>query len=156
DAAKPGTTMPHVLAGLPEAERKQRALELAHFLASTGALKQERPDTKQVAAGRVLFNQVGCVACHGTRDALGNPDKLLPSSVPLGDLKAKYSLASLAAFLENPHQARPAGRMPGLLLNSQESRALANYLLQGAPFVTPSPNMIYAYYEGDWDHLPNF
>ncbi len=42
--------------------------------------------------------------------------------MPLGDLRAKYSIASLAAFLENPHAVRPSGRMPGIL-NAKEAQA---------------------------------
>src|SRR4051812_44188158 len=37
-AAKPGTLMPNMLAGLPEPERKQSTEALVHFLASTGIL----------------------------------------------------------------------------------------------------------------------
>jgi cbb3-type cytochrome oxidase cytochrome c subunit len=154
-AVKPGTTMPHVLAGLPEQERGQRVEELVHFLASTAAPRQDRPEPKLIATGRDVYHRIGCVACHGTRTAAGRADKQLPTSVPLGDLRAKYSLAGLTAFLENPHQVRPSGRMPGLL-QGQEARAVANYLLQGVAFVHGTPNMTYAYYEGHWDRLPNF
>ncbi|HWG46567.1 MAG TPA: c-type cytochrome [Gemmataceae bacterium] len=154
-AIKPGSTMPDLLAGLPEAERGQTIEALVHFLASTGTLRQGRPDIKSIALGKQLFHQVGCVACHGTRDNAGNAAKLLSTSVPLGDLRAKYSLLSLAAFLENPHTVRPSGRMPGILTN-QEAKQVANYLLQGVGFVDAAQNMTYAYYEGTWDHLPDF
>jgi mono/diheme cytochrome c family protein len=154
-AVKPGTVMPNVLAAFPEAERARKVEELAHFLASTGTLKQERPEPKLVATGRTLYHQVGCVACHGSRDAVGNADTLLPTSVSLGEVKAKYSTASLSAFLEKPHSTRPSGRMPSLLDN-KETRAVANYLLQGVAFKLPAPNLAYAYYEGDWDRLPDF
>ncbi|MCI0461274.1 MAG: c-type cytochrome [Gemmataceae bacterium] len=152
---KPGTTMPDVLASLPEQQRAGKVEELVHFLASTGSLKQERPQPKLIGPGRTLYHQSGCVACHGTRDAKGESERLLPTSIPFGDLKAKFSLVSLSAFLENPHQARPGGRMPKLL-NGKEAREVANYLLQGIPYETPSPNLTYAYYEGTWDRLPDF
>src|SRR6185437_11068996 len=154
-AIKPGSTMPDLLAGLPEAERGQTIEALVHFLASTGTLRQGRPDIKSIALGKQLFHQVGCVACHGTRDNAGNEAKRLSTSVPLGDLRAKYSLTSLASFLENPHTVRPSGRMPGILTN-QEAKQVANYLLQGVGFVDAAQNMTYAYYEGTWDHLPDF
>ena len=130
-AMKPGTTMPNLLAGIPEGERGPKVEALTHFLASTGSLRPDRPDRKAIAAGRALFHQVGCVACHGTRDEAGHAAKVLSSSVPLGDLPAKHSLAGLAAFLENPHASRPSGRMPGIL-NNAEAKQVANYLLQGA------------------------
>lgn len=154
-AHKPGTVMPDVFAGRVAKDKQQRVEELVHFLASTGSLKQARPEKKLVSQGRDLYHKVGCVACHGTRDADGNADKLLATSVPLGDVKAKYTLHSLEAFLANPHTTRPAARMPGLV-DAKEAKALANYLLQGAVFETLPPNMIYTYYEGSWDHVPDF
>src|SRR5262249_47692278 len=96
-AVKPGTTMPDLLAG--EADREGKVEALVPFLASTGALKQGRPDRRTIASGRDLYHKVGCVACHGTRAPDGSQDRVLPTSVPLGDLKAKYTLASLGAFL---------------------------------------------------------
>src|SRR5262245_43942417 len=150
---KPGTTMPDVLAGAPEADRAEKVEALVHFLASTGTPKTERPERKIVAAGRDLYHKVGCTACHETRDAAGNIEKALPTSVPMA--KTKYTLGSLHTFLENPLAARPSGRMPGLL-NSQEAQAVANYLLQGEGPGAAAYNMNFAYYEGTWDKLPNF
>jgi mono/diheme cytochrome c family protein len=154
-AVKPGTSMPHLLAGLSEQQRNRRAEELVHFLASSGSLRQDRIQAKLVPVGRDLYHKVGCVACHGSRTPAGNPDKVLPDSVPLGDLKAKYALASLTALLANPHQSRPSARMPGLLQGS-EPQAVAAYLLQGAPSIASQFNMNYAYYEGSFDRIPNF
>jgi len=128
-AVKPGTTMPNLFATLPEAERDEKVEALVHFLASTGNFQQERLDPQAVLVGKQLYHQVGCVACHGSRDDKGQAAKRLPTSVPLGDLPGKYSLASLAAFLENPLAFRPSGRMPGLL-NKQEAKQVAHYLLQ--------------------------
>jgi mono/diheme cytochrome c family protein len=153
-AVKPGTTMPAVFAGDPARQEKVEAL--VHYLASTGALPEVRPSLKAVALGRDLYSKVGCVACHGSRQANGDADKVLPFSAPLGDLKTKYSLASLAAFLQNPHQVRPSGRMPRLL-NTQEAMSVANYLLQGLKYdLKGKGTTTYAYYEGDWDRLPDF
>ncbi|HKB42694.1 MAG TPA: c-type cytochrome, partial [Gemmataceae bacterium] len=152
---KPGTTMPALFAGDPARDQKVEAL--LHFLASTGSLRQERPSMKGVGSGRDLYQKVGCVACHGSRDATGNADKVTATSVPLGDLKEKYSIAGLAAFLENPQHVRPSGRMPKLL-TSQEARDVANYLLQGARIELASGKGAtnYSYYEGSWDRVPDF
>src|SRR5262245_32341422 len=128
-AVKPGTTMPHLFADDPD--RAKKVESLVHFLASTGSVRQERPDLNGVQAGRNLFGQVGCVACHGPRDAAAKQEKLPHGCVPLGDLTAKYSVASLAAFLDNPHKVRPSGRMPHLV-SGKEARDIASYLLQGA------------------------
>jgi mono/diheme cytochrome c family protein len=154
-AIKPGTTMPNLFAAVPEAERSEKIEALVHFLASTGSLKQGWLDRKAVPLGKQFYHQVGCVACHGSRDDKGNAAKLLPTSVPLGDLRSKYALASLTAFLENPHAVRPSGRMPGIL-NKAEVKSVAHYLLQEQSLAEAPINMTYAYYEGTWDKLPDF
>jgi mono/diheme cytochrome c family protein len=154
-AVKPGTTMPGLFSG--DAQRDDKVEALVHFLASTGAIRHIRPDTKSIANGRELYSKVGCVVCHGTRDAVGNQEKVLPTSVPLGDLKAKYTLGSLAAFLDNPHAVRPGGRMPKLL-SGKEPADVANYLLQGikAEVIAGRGATNYGYYEGQWDRVPDF
>ena len=98
-AAKPHSLMPNVLAALPAAEREAAAEALAHFLASTGKPRVDRPTPKDVATGKMVYKTIGCVACHGTRDAAGQADKTTSATIPLGDLKAKYTISSLAAFL---------------------------------------------------------
>lgn len=152
---KPGTAMPEIFVGDPEKAQKVEAL--VHFLASTGSPRQERPERKLISKGKDLYHKVGCVACHGTRDAKGDAAKVLADSVPLGDLKAKYTLGSLRFFLENPHEARPGGRMPSLL-NAKEAAEVANYLMQGVtvPAAGFGTNLKYAYYEGEWEKLPDF
>lgn len=155
-AVKPGSTMPKMFADLPEKERAENIEALVHFLSNTGTLKQEQPNKKAATDGKNTYHKVGCVACHGSRDSLGNVEKALPTSVPLGDLRGKYSVASLATFLQNPHAVRPSGRMPGLLLQPKEANEVANFLLQGIAFATFGANMSYAYYEGNWEKLPDF
>lgn len=150
---KPGTAMPDVFAGLPAKEKAEKVEALVHLLASTGTLAHEPLKPNMVGKGQKLYHELGCVACHGSRDNKGGPDKLLPTSVPLTILKDKYSLPSLTAFLEDPHQTRPSGRMPGLV-NNAEAREVASFLLQGIP--GPPANLTYAYYEGDWTKLPDF
>jgi mono/diheme cytochrome c family protein len=121
---KPGTTMPDVLAHLPEAERGDAANALAHFLASLGRpAAPAQPAAEAVERGRALYHSVGCVACH-------SPEQALPGSVPLGPLTEKYTLASLAAFLLDPLAARPSGRMPDCHLEPFEAEDIASYLLR--------------------------
>lgn len=155
-AVKPGTTMPALFVGDPKRDEKIEAL--VHLLASTGAPLQGRPaDRKTLAAGRDLYQRVGCVACHGSRDVAGRPETVLSTSVPLGELAAKYTLAGLTAFLENPLHSRPSGRMPRLLAD-KEARAVAAYLLQqGHPSAPVGTGTVrYAYFEGSWEQLPDF
>ncbi len=167
--AKPGTTMPDVLAGLPENERNAAAEGLTHFLATTGAPQEAMAEHAAVKAGEQHFHRFGCVACHTPRKAAGPipkvaqalidddddaPKKAVTQTfIPLGDLPAKYTLPSLAKFLQDPHAVRPSGRMPGLNLNEKEAREIAAYFFQGHKV---PPNMNYAYFEGDWNDVPDF
>jgi cytochrome c2 len=153
-AMKPGTTMPNLFA--QDSEKDQKIESLVHFLASTGPLKQERPDLKGIIVGRNLYHQVGCVACHGPRDGSGKTEKQTPFTVPLGDLKAKYSITGLAALLENPQHVRPSGRMPRVVANAKDAKDIANYLLQNISVdstVLPGSTK-FSYYEGTWDVIP--
>ena len=79
--------------------------------------------------------------------------KPVPFAVPLGVPAAKYTHASLAAFLRDPLQVRPSGRMPGLNLNEQDASDIAAYFLKGTK---ADPNLNYTYYEGKWERLPKF
>ncbi len=63
---KPGTTMPDVLAGKTEAERKAIAESITHFLDSTGDPTQQLTSSADTLAGEELFHSVGCVACSLT------------------------------------------------------------------------------------------
>ena len=129
-ATKPGTTMPDVLGHLPAAERTAAADALAHYLATLGGASPAftRPAPQAVERGRKLYHSVGCVACH-------SPETPLADSVPLGPVAEKYTVASLAKFLEDPLAIRPGGRMPDAKLDHFEAVDIASYLLrnQAAP-----------------------
>ncbi len=147
---KPGTTAPDQLHGRPEPERERAAEALTHFLVSRtrGGLPEELPASRLAfEQGRVLFHQVGCVACHAPFESADElfpvageppeapvgPDELArlrEVSVPLGPLAAKYTRASLERLLRDPLAARPAGRMPSLNLTAPEARAIATYLIE--------------------------
>ncbi len=151
-AAKPGTTMPSLLADLPEVARKEHVEALVHYLLSLGPKEpeQEFPTIGAHPRGQELFHQVGCAACHGSPQP-GAPR--LATSVPLPNVMEKYTLPSLTQFLLDPLHVRPAGRMPGLNLSGAEARDIASYLLKGLPEVA---NVKYAYYEGSWNDVPDF
>jgi mono/diheme cytochrome c family protein len=121
---KPGTTMPNVLSHLPEPLRADTAEALAHYLATKGEpVVSDLPKPDAVERGKLLFHSVGCVACHA-------PEQNVPASVGLGPLTEKYSVKSLAFFLERPLEARPAGRMPDCHLQPKEAADIASYLLR--------------------------
>ncbi len=163
-ASKPGTAMPHVLHGLPEATRGQAIDELTHFLVSAqpaGEPTFTTADRARLDLGRELYHSLGCVACHTPVDRPADmPDDIfqraLKDGVPLGNLAAKYPGGELTAFLKDPVKHRPSGRMPSLGLSDAEARAIATYLLReqvpaltdpNAPLATVS-GLKWEYYEG--------
>ncbi|MBC8355665.1 MAG: c-type cytochrome [Planctomycetes bacterium] len=130
---KPGTAMPDVMGTLSVAARRAAAREITHYLVSRGesVFKEQTLDSVAGQRGRELFHSVGCVACHSPRNA-DRTERMPDDSVPLGQLHQKYNLNGLVAFLENPHTARPSGRMPNLQLSHWEAIDITNYLLVGS------------------------
>lgn len=146
---KPGTTMPDVLQGRSQNDKKKIAESIAHFLAATGSTNDTPPLPAPMAAGEKLFHSIGCIACHDPQ----NTKSSLPTSVPLGDLSKKYTIPGLVEFLRNPLAIRPSGRMPHLNLDDTEAQQVATYLLRN---IKLKSNINVAYYEGSWDKLPDF
>lgn len=152
----PGTTMPDVLVAQPEADRDRIAEALTHFLIaqSKAVFQTDAPEPIDRQQGKALYHSVGCVACHGPKEAnAGAPqvkkrndeedddeDKKLnakkavkPMAVPLGHVAAKYSAKSLSEFLFQPLRVRSSGRMPDMKLTPAESLAIAGYLVGEQP-----------------------
>ena len=151
--AKPGTPMPDLLAGKSPAERQTAARALTSFLFGAGRPREQAGNRQYAKHGEQLFHQLGCVACHEPRNGA---TVAVGTSVPLGDLTAKYTIASLVEFLKNPHQARPSRRMPSFNLNNEEARDLACYLVGDAEVRPRQPNVRFAAYEGAWPTVPDF
>ena len=151
-SAHPGTTMPDVLVQQSEAERGRIAEALTHFLIaqSKTVFHVEAPEQIDLQQGKSLYHSVGCVACHGPKEALADApqkpnrndedddeeDKKLsakksvkPVAVSLGHVAAKYSAKSLSEFLFQPLRVRTSGRMPDMKLTPAESLAIAGYLI---------------------------
>ncbi|MDP1559993.1 MAG: hypothetical protein Q8M16_01180 [Pirellulaceae bacterium] len=129
-SVKPGTTMPIVL-GQNDAERAKSAKAITHFLVANAdnQFATQAIDSSSVDSGYELFHSIGCVACHSPRDKQGI-EKPLADSQPLGDVSAKYNVAGLVEFLEDPLLVRPSGHMPNMLLAHREAVEIANFLLQ--------------------------
>ena len=132
----PDTVMPKVLAKADA----PTLVAIEHYLASL------KPKTAPKAAAKIvhvnggrggeLFHTLGCVACHAP-----GQDFLLPEGAPkatdfthrsvgFGDLKAKYSLETLGAFILDPLKVRTDGRMPKTLMEKQDAIDIAGYLLE--------------------------
>ncbi len=141
---KPGAKMPDLISSLPPAERLTAARELTHYLVLLGEKKGASSSPKPLKRGAAerggeLFETVGCVACHSPRDADDNETRA-DDSVPLSTVPNKYSLNSLVAFLKDPHQSRPSGRMPNMKLLHWEAVDVASYLLESSNESDSSPD----------------
>jgi mono/diheme cytochrome c family protein len=141
--SKPGTMMPAFFEGMDEREKSAQVEALTHYLMSLKpsgpAPKPKAPRHANAERGSARYHQVGCVACHApTPDfhpAHGAPkeDEFSSRPVPFPDLTKKYSLLTLAAFLENPALVRPDGRMPHLGLNLDDAVDIACHLFDYRP-----------------------
>ncbi|QEG38240.1 c-type cytochrome [Roseimaritima ulvae] len=140
-AVKPGTQMPDLMASLDEDSRRTTARQITHYLVSLGdtAFHRQPLDAEAAHRGEALFHSVGCVACHSPRDAHGK-ETLPEDSISLDTPADKYNLDGLVEFLEDPHAARPGGRMPNLKLTHWEAIDIANYLLSPADISADAPS----------------
>lgn len=152
-AVKPGTPMPDLLAGMSDGDRQQTAQAIASFLLTTGSTSDRPGDPRAVRRGDTAFHSIGCTACHAPQNGAQVSEA---TSVPLGDLDAKYTLDSLSNFLREPHTTRPSGRMPTFGLTPEQSSDIATYLLRDSVVGQDVLNMKAAFYEGSWDSLPDF
>ena len=143
--------MPDVLTSRSGGERRQIAESLTHFLVAQSKTAFQAVAVGQVdrQLGKELFHSVGCVACHGPKEAPPeaqqkpkrndeeeDEDTVLvarkainPVAVSLQHVSAKYGVRSLSEFLFQPLRVRESGRMPDMKLTSAESLAVAGYLV---------------------------
>ncbi|MCZ6673382.1 MAG: c-type cytochrome [Verrucomicrobia bacterium] len=128
---KPGTTMPQV-------NLTDREIEaVLHYLASIKPEKEIPEAFRFVNAERgiALYHEFGCAACHEPSsdfqppEGKPNDDAFTYPHVPLPDFKQKYDFDSLSAFLYEPHDIRPMGRMPKFQLDIEDGGDIAAHLL---------------------------
>jgi cytochrome c2 len=150
-ATKPGTTMPSILAGFPEAERREKVEALVHFLATTGTLSESAALRQSVNRGELLYHTIGCLACHDPRKE--DNQQSLATSINIGTPSRKYTIPGLTQFLADPLAVRPGGRMPHVVSDATEARDIAAYLCKDLDI---SSGLQFAAYKGDWTTLPDF
>lgn len=133
-AARPGTTMPHVL----PADDSQAAEAVVHYLASLRSKTAPKAKTLRhvnTERGKDLFHTTGCVACHapGTdylpSEGMPAPGDFTHRTVAFPQLGEKYVLSTLADYLRDPLKENPAGRMPRIAMEEQDTVDIAGYLL---------------------------
>jgi len=95
---------------------------------------------ESVAAGKQLFDTVGCRGCHrlGTDSGDGDGSEPEASFGPQLDRQGEKASATwLAAWLADPKKIRPSTRMPNSRLTSNEIDRLTSYLVsvrnEGSP-----------------------
>jgi cytochrome c2 len=128
--------MPQVLAKADD----KTLVAIEHYLASLKPKTASKGPAKILhvngARGGELFNTLGCVACHAPGKDFAPPEgapkasEFTHRSVGFGDLKAKYSLDSLGAYILDPLKVRTDGRMPKIVMDRQDSIDIAGYLLE--------------------------
>jgi len=119
ETPRPGSRMPHLTADMNADDRRA----IAWFLAGEKPEKAagEKGDATK---GKALYHKVGCVACHGPSENLGDSE--------LAFVAEKYRESGLATFLFQPLHSRPGGRMPDMGLSKQEAADIARFLVGDA------------------------
>ncbi len=156
-AAKSGTTMPDPWPGLDATTRKQNADKIASYLMLRGRGKiADRVVSQSLAdRGKVLYHNIGCVACHGVLDS-DSEKTPLATTVPLGQTHSKYTVPSLIDFLQRCTTIRGGLRMPTMVGTPDEVAAVAAYLTRQTSVGEHDATFSRKIYRGKWDSLPNF
>jgi cbb3-type cytochrome oxidase cytochrome c subunit len=119
---------------------------ITHFIMSKAKpyepLKLASNAKGDVAHGKQVFGEVGCLGCHAHADfprknpqdpkALGYRDPRLPNFGPeLNQLGSKVSREWLVSWLREPKHYDEGTVMPSMKLTEQEAADVAEYLLEG-------------------------
>lgn len=99
-------------------EGASSGLPVAQSENSDPALRMEFSN-EQIAKGAALYNDNGCITCHGT---LGRGD----GDVPLRNLAGKYDLAELTNVLVSPPSSMPPVSLPDAALTDLSAYLLAS------------------------------
>lgn len=120
-ALRPGTPMPQVFHG---AGASEKATAVAAYLGSLQGTAPAAGVPGDVESGKALFEKLHCGACHVTPG--GTEDR--PGLISQKQVKAKFTPASLRAFLQKPEEHYAWIRMPNFRLSAEEAGNLAAYL----------------------------
>jgi len=127
---------PWIAAWLDDRHPRLPTDEIATATAYLASLKDPKDKVKELPTdkfrerqGRELYEQTGCINCHGET---------------LTGLGSKYDAAHLAPFILDPLKVRPSGLMPQPLVNKEEAQLIAEYLVtsRNPQFERPVPRGI--------------
>ena len=79
-----------------------------------------------VSAGKKLFKEVGCLACHGIDDVTSHHADFAPDLSAVG---SKLSANFVYTWIKNPQHFNPDTRMPSLRLSDREAADITAYLM---------------------------
>lgn len=142
-------------AGLPDQlQSRQEFLDLLRYLFELRDRGGDEPPAAAVASagdvpervqGAVLYDRLGCRACHGDATWLARTaGSVSPDRAPLlEDLRSRFRPEELRRYLVDPYEAKRGTRMPHVLANEpadtreQTAVELTHYLLSRGqqPFV---------------------
>ncbi len=114
---RPATVMPEMFT-TDEAGRTERYAVVCYLVSLGGGVVGSAVRTAG-ARGQLLWETIGCAACHSDGQEGG---------YPLTGLGSKTTPERLAEYLRDPLAVAPAGRMPSLGLTPEEARNLACFL----------------------------
>jgi glucose/arabinose dehydrogenase/cytochrome c551/c552 len=121
---RPGARMPNLFTA-DRVGAVERALIVEHLFKSPPQPVDDPP--RDHRKGREAFLGLGCTACHvppDDKDAAPDPDRF-----SLHGLNDRFNRKTLAAFLLDPDQRYPDGRMPRFPLDANTASNLATFLL---------------------------
>jgi len=79
-----------------------------------------------VSAGKKLFKEVGCMACHGIDDVTSHHADFAPD---LSSVGSKLTANFIYSWVKNPQHFNPDTRMPSLRLSDKEAADITAYLM---------------------------
>ncbi|HYG76665.1 MAG TPA: c-type cytochrome [Planctomycetota bacterium] len=104
------------------------------YLFASSQLRQQQvktPPPGDVEAGRKLFQVVGCVGCHSTRETKDKDKVVINNHGPdLSRIGEKVNPGWLFSWVKHPNHYWPETKMPDLRLSEKEAADITAYLLQ--------------------------
>ncbi|MEC9093270.1 MAG: hypothetical protein VX438_11225, partial [Planctomycetota bacterium] len=126
-----GAEMPSLF-NMDNPDHLRKVNDLVAFLVDT-ELQNPKKDSnqlkplngKKVASGEQLFEQLGCIGCHHLpiEDSVDTFER-----ISLKFTKAKFTVAGLIQFLEDPHKYAPYRKMGNFRLTEIEAENLAEFI----------------------------
>ncbi|MFK7822182.1 MAG: LamG-like jellyroll fold domain-containing protein, partial [Planctomycetaceae bacterium] len=131
---RPDTNMPSVLHG-PTSESD--AMDIAAYISTLGEFNDSTPTAPDMKAGRILYEDLGCIACHRTSSVTESDDYDRRS---LHHVNRKYKPNALAEFLVAPRKHQASRRMANFDLTDAEAGNLAAWLREDTADATEFEN----------------